>query len=90
MFCSITRTGAAGRLAIEFQLGLWLLHRKPSLWEHPDRFDPVGLAPTASISECTQRFIGRLFSALRWSLAAFLALWALQSHSKSVSRSQCD
>ena len=43
-------------MAIEFQLGLWLLHRKPSLWEHPDRFDPVGLAPTASISECTQRF----------------------------------
>ena len=23
----------------------WLLHRKPSLWEHPDRFDPERFAP---------------------------------------------
>jgi cytochrome P450 len=23
----------------------WMLHRKPSLWEHPDRFEPERLAP---------------------------------------------
>jgi len=32
----------------------WLIHRKPSLWENPDRFDPERFAPERSASR--QRF----------------------------------
>jgi cytochrome P450 len=28
----------------------WLLHRKPSLWEHPDRFEPERFAPERAAS----------------------------------------
>jgi cytochrome P450 len=35
----------------------WLLHRKPALWEHPDRFDPERFSPERVLARPRHAYI---------------------------------